>query len=541
MSAELTRRQLFAGAAATGAAATVLDGSLLGGVAAAAPAPAGSRAFPGATVTPDDPRYSDLVRNWNARFTGSPDYIQLVGSAAQVEAAVARAVGAGRRLVVRSGGHCLEGFVGDPTARVLIDLGQLNDIYFDRERNAFAIEPGASLRQVFRELYTGWGVTIPGGVCPSVAAGGHICGGGFGLLARRAGPTSDHLYAVEVVVVDESGTPSTVVATREPHDPHRGLWWAHTGGGGGNFGVVTKYWMRSPNATGEPGRLLPRPEREMRLVRFDWPWSGLTEDNFVRLVRNYLEWFTQHSAPGSPYSRLNADLFLLHVSSGNPYLIVTLDPTEPGSDSLFADFRAAVTESVTAPGTVHDTLIPWLQSTNLVGYPDTGDAVLRRSKNRTAYVRSSYSDAQIRTIYRGVTRPGYSAPTAMVWFAGYGCQANAVAPDATALPQRDSVLKVYFNTSWLNPADDNLHLSWARELYRDVHAASGGVPELDGQTDGVFVNFPDVDLSDPAWNTSGIPWHRLYYKGNYPRLQQVKAAYDPRNVFNHAQSVQLPG
>jgi len=56
--------------------------------------------------------------------------------------------------------------------------------------------------------------------------------------------------------------------------------------------------------------------------------------------------------------------------------------------------------------------------------------------------------------------------------------------------------------------------------------------------DGAPINHPDVDLADPAWNTSGVPWHTIYYQANYPRLQRVKARWDPRNVFRHGLSVQ---
>jgi aclacinomycin oxidase len=52
-----------------------------------------------------------------------------------------------------------------------------------------------------------------------------------------------------------------------------------------------------------------------------------------------------------------------------------------------------------------------------------------------------------------------------------------------------------------------------------------------------MINHPDVDLADPEWNTSGVPWHTLYYKANYARLQQIKSRWDPRNVFHHALSI----
>ena len=56
-------------------------------------------------------------------------------------------------------------------------------------------------------------------------------------------------------------------------------------------------------------------------------------------------------------------------------------------------------------------------------------------------------------------------------------------------------------------------------------------------TGGAFINHPDVDLADPEWNTSGVAWHTLYYQDNCPRLQQIKARWDPLNIFHHALSI----
>jgi aclacinomycin oxidase len=61
--------------------------------------------------------------------------------------------------------------------------------------------------------------------------------------------------------------------------------------------------------------------------------------------------------------------------------------------------------------------------------------------------------------------------------------------------------------------------------------------QVERLADGAMINHPDTDLADPEWNTSGVPWHELYYKGNYPRLQRAKAQWDPGNVFHHALSI----
>src|SRR4051812_37678473 len=105
-----------------------------------------------ATVTRDDQRYPDLVRSWNGRFIGQPEYLSVPGSTAEVEQAVAEAVQEGKRLAVRSGGHCLEGFVTDPAVQVQLDMSQLSGIHYDADRRAVVVEPGATLREVYKRL-----------------------------------------------------------------------------------------------------------------------------------------------------------------------------------------------------------------------------------------------------------------------------------------------------------------------------------------------------------------------------------------------------
>src|SRR4051812_21975395 len=226
-------------------------------------------------IGPGDPRYLAVVdKRFNKRFRASPDYVRLVSSTDQVVSAVEEAVREGRRLVVTSGGHCLEGFVSDPEVRVIIDVSPMKRVYYNAERGAVAVEAGATVGETFRALFETWGVMIPLGEYPEIGMGGHVVGGAFGFLCRQLGLAADYLYAVEVVTVDASGQASSVVATRETSDPNRDLWWAHTGGGGGNFGVVTRYWFRSPGSSGDdPARLLPRAPASITTFKAEWDWS----------------------------------------------------------------------------------------------------------------------------------------------------------------------------------------------------------------------------------------------------------------------------
>ncbi len=144
------------------------------------------------------------------------------------------------RITLRSGGHCYEDFVSANDDGVIIDLSGLNGVY--EENGMIVVEGGCTLWDVYSQMYKKWGVTILGGSCYSVGVGGHVCGGGYGLLSRLHGLTVDYLAGVEVVVVDENRQVHVVRAFHDDKVPEkRDLFWAHTGGGGGNFGIVTKY------------------------------------------------------------------------------------------------------------------------------------------------------------------------------------------------------------------------------------------------------------------------------------------------------------
>ncbi|MFF2121292.1 FAD-binding oxidoreductase [Kitasatospora sp. NPDC058184] len=555
---ELGRRHLLtrAGAIAVGAAAAgsapgrsaQAVGAEGGGGGDAGGEGAGAAPFGPVVVRPGDARYDSLSRGDNFRFVGSPQEIRLAGSTEQVVRAVSDAVRTGRRIAVRSGGHCFEDFTADPEVRLLLDLSPMDAVGFDPAMGAFTVQPGATLGQVYRTLFKGWGVTIPAGGCPEVGAGGHLVGGGYGPLSRRHGSVVDHLHAVEVVVVDRDGTARAVVATRDPGDPHHDLWWAHTGGGGGNFGVVTRYWLRSPQPEGDgvpphddPARLLPTAPGELLKALVVWPWDErMDERAFSALLRNFGTWHERNSAPGSPAANLYAVLLAGHRATGTFELVVQLDAGVPDAEALLTDFLSAVTAGTgtTRPATLRGTL-PWLQAATWPGTGEAGDIATRRYKDKAGYLRRGLTDAQLSTVYRHLTNDTGGTDSGMLLI-GYGGRVNAVAPDATAVAQRDSVMKAVYFTVWADEADDAARLAWVRDFYRDVYRDTGGVPVPGDVSDGSYINYADTDLADPAWNTSGIPWHTLYYKANYPRLQQIKERWDPRGIFRHTLAIEPP-
>ncbi|MGO4294332.1 FAD-dependent oxidoreductase [Chitinophaga sp. RAB17] len=488
-------------------------------------------------ITPGDIRYSDLAdKRFNKRFTAKPEYIYLPTSTKEVVAAVQEAVDSKRRLVVRSGGHCLEGFVTDPSVQVLIDMSLMADIRYDEKQSSFLVEAGATVGEMYRRLFLGWGVVLPAGELPAIGIGGHIPGGAFGFLCREYGLAADYLYAVELVTVEASGTAGSVIATRESTDPNRELWWAHTGGGGGNFGIVTRYWLRSADAIGsDPAVALPKAPASITTFRIAWDWKDFDEQLFFRLAKNFGEWSKQHSGADSPYRQLFSLLFLNHRNLGK---LEMKGVCTAGTKAiqLIDEHLAAIAIPLGVPYTRQIEETPWLRFA-LNPFPELFQPGFdnAQAKVKDAFFRQPFTDKQIATAFKYLTAKANVGGG--LGMATYGGKVNTIAPDATASAQRDVILDVACNAGWGDPTGEAPTLAWIRAFYMELFEESGGVPVPNEQTDGCMINHPDTDLADPEWNKSGVPWHTLYYKDNYPRLQEVKRKWDPLNIFYHALSI----
>jgi FAD/FMN-containing dehydrogenase len=161
-------------------------------------------------------------------------------------------------------------------------------------------------------------------------------------------------------------------------------------------------------------------------------------------------------------------------------------------------------------------------------------------KVKDALLKKRFTDAQIGVAYDYLTcDDDDDIMGGVLGLATYGGRINTVAPHATASAHRGSILDIACTTGWVDPREEATNLKWVRAFYRDLFAESGGAPVPGDAYDGALINHPDTDHLDPALNTSGAPWHTLYYNENYPRLQRVKARWDPRNVFRHALSIRM--
>ncbi|MEV0191545.1 FAD-binding protein [Kitasatospora purpeofusca] len=543
MSNEFSRRGFLGstGMVAAGASAASL------GLAVGAAGQASARPVEqpeGWTVFPPDSRYETLGQGFNQRWSSRPAYIRLVGNEADAVAELRSALDRGLRPTVRGGGHCYEGFV-DNDKGVILDLSTLRGVGAGTDKYGgatYSVEGGATNWDVYTTLFREYGVTVPAGSCYSVGAGGHICGGGYGLLSRRHGLTVDHLVQVDVATV-RGGVVEVTRAHRgdPPGSPEQELFWAHTGGGGGNFGVVLRYHF---------AHALPAPPPRVWLSSVAWKWADLLKhpEDFRTLLDNFGAFFAEHSGPAEKvYRGLFSILHLTHHSNGNVVLFSQWDEEDPAPlDAFLArverGMRAKSTAQTNGVGGLYlpypdkRRRLPWFQATMTLN----GSGPNQRGKYKSAYHRRAFTPTQIDAWWTWLTKDveGLDLTQTLVQIDSYGCRVNARGAAETAVPQRDSIMKLQYQTYWTDRADDAAHLAYLSGLYRDTYRATGGIPEIDTDTDGAYVNYPDVDLGTTA--DKQPPYQRLYYKANYRRLQKAKGIWDHKNVFHHAQSVTLP-
>jgi FAD/FMN-containing dehydrogenase len=377
-----------------------------------------------------------------------------------------------------------------------------------------------------------------------VGLGGHICGGGYGLLSRQFGLTVDWLTGVRVVTVDEHHKTTLNRATRQDSGDLQDLYWAHTGGGGGNFGLVTRYEFAR----------LPTAPRRAQLVTTAWHWNDIKDAGDLGVIVSAFERLVA-ALPPSDFAILK----LSHQSAKQIALTVqsTYDGPRPSSN-LAAQVAAwlgqrCASQTVPAKGTIdgHPVYLPcplpyqdllWIEAVQTLN----GSGPNRKGKYKSAYMRKGFPADQVRTIYKYLTMPapkGVDMSQSLLQVDSYGGQVNTVDPRATAVWQRSSILKLQYQSYWQDPGDGpspngDVHLAWIRNFYTAMYAAYGDVPDPSrdpsDNVDGCYLNYPDVDLNDHGGRMKAL---LLYYGGNLPRLMQVKRTWDPHDYFQNRQSI----
>jgi hexose oxidase len=510
-------------------------------------------------LEPDSTQFFGLTQGFNRRW-GAPNcakiLIPLTEAAAQEALNQAIAFGRGK-FRVRGGGHCYEDFVFSDETHALIDMSLLNEVRQDSQSGVFYAQSGGTSWQLYRQLYWRYGVTLPAGSCYSVGLGGQICGGGYGLLSRRLGLTVDWLTGIHVVTVNRGSNTICNHVTRESPkgSAKNDLFWAHTGGGGGNFGLITRYEFAT----------LPTAPQRAELFNVSWKWDDIRGQGGVSYLTRIIDCFEHLVSMRPSFFGL---LKLHHEAAGAVSLVAQSvydgQPTSLESSPFVRGLTATLRrfglgECAVAPGYPiigHPVNIPcpvpyqdlrWWESVQT----NNGEGPNQKGKYKSAYMRGGFSAEQIATIYKYLTTVPHDAdgkPIAISQMAqsllqvdSYGGRINEVMPEATAVWQRSSIMKLQYQTYWQDnesgPSADDPHISWIRDFYREVYAAYGGIPDPERDpthnVDGCYINYPDADLNEHGRETA----LRLYYGGNLPRLMQAKQEWDPGNFFQNRQSI----
>ncbi len=451
----------------------------------------------------------------------------------------------GHNVKIKCGGHCYENFVFNKNTKAIIDVEPMGEAGHDPQKGYY-LGSGGTNWSAFKILFRDYGKVLPAGSCYSVGLGGHICGGGYGLLSRLNGLTTDWLTGVDIVVKDKANLPARLVhVSKESSGSEGDLYWAQRGGGGGNFGVITRYYFRElPDA---PQRAL------ITTIAFDW--KDLNIDNLSKL----LNWYALFASSSDNWNQFG--LFkIMHSSNGEIQLIIQTALT---NDLTMKDIR----EAVVTPqlDELHRICLHRVAQTPIIGYgrihihPSSaptvdytfyeavqilnGSGANQRGKYKSAYMRKGFPLSQVEAIYNNLKRipDGLKAADmkqSLLQVDSYGGFINTIPSDATAIAQRDSIFKLQYQTYWTYKKNDDAHLEWIRQFYSEMYASLGNVPDPTqdptNNVDGCYYNYCDSDLNDILGRDGAL---RLYFLNNLDRLRQVKRQWDPNNYFNSAQSI----
>lgn len=498
-------------------------------------------------VSATDPRFPSFLQGFNQRWQAAHcEMVYVCYSAEGAKAALEEAISLyGRDVKIKSGGHCYENFVFSPKTRAIIDVSALNGYGYDSQKGYY-LDSGGTNWSAFNSLFRDYGKVLPAGSCYSVGLGGHICGGGYGLLSRLNGLTVDWLTGVDVVVKQGPDVPAALkYVSRESTDPdEQNLFWAHCGGGGGNFGVITRYYFKE----------LPDSPVSAFITQLSIEWSNLTPE----ILSSVLNLFTAIAEDSANWRQFGI-LALHHQSQGEIVMTIQTavlqseDPAEIKGryiDTLLRDlggfvaYKLTTTPSVTHLGgfvqpaahTLSYTFYEAVQTLN-------GSGANQRGKYKSAYMRKGFPMDQVETIYEYLqlvppTLTPQDMSQCLLQIDTYGGQINEVAPTATAIPQRSSVLKLQYQAYWTEEKDDAAFLDWMNDFYTAVYRKTGGTPnprfDPTDNVDGCYYNYPDSDLNLSGGLEGAL---QLYFGQNLPRLKEVKKHWDPTNYFNSFQSI----
>jgi FAD/FMN-containing dehydrogenase len=431
---------------------------------------------------PGDPEYDAARTIWNATIERRPALVVHCEGSADVMVAVDFARRHALPLAVRGGGHNIAGSALCDDGLV-IDLRGMRGVHVDPEQRVAWVEGGALLSDVDHETQA-HGLAVPLGINSTTGVGGLTLGGGFGWLSRMYGLTIDSLVGAEIVTAD--GRLRMIGLQREP-----ALFWAIRGGGG-NFGVVTRFaFALHPVGPEVTAGLVVFPATQGRAVlrRYRDFVDALPDDVAI--------WAVLRKAPPLPF----------------------LPPEVHGTDIVALAVCSPLAPEAAAPllaplRTFGDVLGEHVGPVPYTAWQRAFDPLLAPGARN--YWKSHNFKALTDDALDVVLAYAARLPTqeCEIFLGLIGGRSNAPAPDSAAYPHRDILYAMNVHGRWLDAADDERCMAWARAFY------GACIPHAAGS---VYINFLTQD--------EGVRI-REAYGANYDRLVRVKRDVDPGNLFH---------
>jgi len=384
-------------------------------------------------------------------------------------------------VAVRGGGHNVAGRA-TVDGGLMIDLAPMKGIHVDPDAHTARAQGGVTWAELNRETQL-HGLAVTGGVVSTTGIAGLTLGGGLGWLMGKYGLVLDNLRSVELVTADGQ-------VLRTSKDEQADLFWA-VRGGGGNFGVATSFEYQlhpvGPTITG-----------------------GLVAHPFDR-ARDVLRFFRDCTA--SLPDELTVWAGLIHAPDGSGAKLAAMLACHCGS---LAAGETAMRPLKQFGSPVMDAIgpMPYCQLNGIL------DAAYPRGALN--YWKSSFlaqlSDDAIDTMIECFAR--CPTPMGQLLLEHVHGAATRVGVGDTAFPHRADGHNLLVLSEWMEPANTERCIAWARETYAEMEPFMAS---------GRYVNYlADDETGDPI---------AAAYGPNYRRLQELKRKYDPSNFFHMNQNI----
>jgi FAD/FMN-containing dehydrogenase len=437
--------------------------------------------FSGSVITQDHSEYEAARRVWNGMIDRRPALIARCTSATDVKRALAHARAEGLPIAVRGGAHNVAGYA-TVDGGMVIDLSPMKSIRVDAQQRLAFADPGLTWGE-FDAATQAHGLATTGGLVSTTGIAGFTLGGGIGWLMRKHGLTVDNLVGAELVTAEGE-------TLRASETENQDLFWALRGGGG-NFGIVTRFEYRvHPVARVIGGMALYPASRAGAMLRF---FREITEDapNELTLLFGFL------TAPPEPFVPEHLRM--------TPVVAIVLcyngDLTE--GERLVRPIKSFGPPAVDLIGPM-----PYCALQSML---DAGAPAGMQNYWKASYL-PALSDGAVELLVEHSRR--MRSPLSQVHLHHMGGAVARVPKEATAFAHRDAAFAMNIVAVGTDPTQNEAHIRWAREF------ADAMAPHTTG---GVYVNF--------LGNEGEERIRAAYSEEGYARLVEVKTRFDPQNVF----------